>query len=97
VAPEAAEDFRALKASDRAAVRDAVEKHLRHEPTRTSKSQIKRLRGIRRPQYRLRVEDMRVFYDVTEDAVHVLAIVSKREAAAWLGRHGGPQGKTHEE
>ena len=45
LAPEAADDFKALKAVDRAAVRDAMEKHLRHEPTKTSKSRIKRLRG----------------------------------------------------
>ena len=77
LAPEAAEDFKALKAVDRAAVRDAMEQHLRHEPTKTSRSRIKRLRGMRRPQYRLRVEDIRVFYDVTEEAVEVLAIVAK--------------------
>ena len=88
LAPEAAEDFKALKATDRAAVRDAMEQHLRYEPTKTSRSRIKRLRGMRRPQYRLRVEELRVFYDVTEEAVEVLAIVAKSEAAAWLERHG---------
>ena len=97
VAPEADEDFKALKANDRAAVRDAMEKHLRHEPTKTSKSRIKRLRSIRRPQYRLRVEDIRVFYDVTDEVVEVLAIVAKSEAAAWLKRHGGPEKETAEE
>jgi mRNA-degrading endonuclease RelE of RelBE toxin-antitoxin system len=88
LAPEAQEDFKALKVFDRAAVRDTLEKHLRHEPTQTSRSRIKRLRGIRRPQYRLRVEDIRVFYDVTEEAVAVLAMVPKSEAAAWLDRYG---------
>jgi mRNA-degrading endonuclease RelE of RelBE toxin-antitoxin system len=97
LAPEAAEDLKALKAFDRAAVRDAMEEHLRHGPTRTSRSRIKRLRGIRRPQYRLRVEDIRVFYDVTEHAVEVLAIVPKAEAAAWLERHGEPERETRRE
>ncbi len=88
LAPQAKEDFKALKANDRAAVRDAMEQHLRHEPTKTSRSRIKRLRGLRRPQYRLRVEEVRVFYDVTDEAVEVLAMVAKSEAAAWLERHG---------
>ena len=74
-----------------------MEKHLRHEPTKTSRSRIKRLRGMRRPQYRLRVEDVRVFYDVTDEAVEVLAIVPKPEAAAWLERHGEPEEETVEE
>jgi hypothetical protein len=43
---------------------------------------------MRHPQYRLRVEEIRVFYDVTEEAVEVLAIVPKPEAAAWLERYG---------
>src|SRR3989304_3205607 len=97
LAPEAGEDFKALKAVDRAAVRAAMEKHLRHEPTKTSRSRIKRLRGMRRPQYRLRVEDVRVFYDVTDEAVEVLAIVPKPEAAAWLERHGELEEETVEE
>ncbi len=49
-----------------------------------SKSRIKRLRGIRRPGYRLRVGEVRVFYDVSEDMVEILAIISKAEAASWL-------------
>lgn len=73
-----------------------MEKHLRHEPTRGSRSRIKRLRGMRRPQYRLRVEDIRVFYDVTDETVGVLAIVPKSEAAAWLERHGEPGEETAE-
>jgi mRNA-degrading endonuclease RelE of RelBE toxin-antitoxin system len=91
LAPEAKEDFKALKANDRAAVRDGMEQHLRHEPTKTSRSRIKRLGGMRRPQYRLRVDDVRVFYDVTDQVVEVLAIVEKSEAAAWLQRHGEPE------
>ena len=38
------------------------------------------LRGIARPQYRLRVEEIRVFYDVSGATVEVLAIVLKPEA-----------------
>ena len=62
--------------------------HLTHEPTKVSRSRIKRLKALRQPQYRLRVGEVRVFYDVTDDAVEVLAIVAKSEAEAWL-RHFG--------
>lgn len=88
IAPEAVDDLRRLSAFDRAAVQDALERYLRHEPTKVSRSRIKRLRGMRRPQYRLRVEDVRVFYDVAEDAVEVLAIVAKDDANEWLEREG---------
>src|SRR5438132_7711550 len=72
LAPEAAEDLGNLKANVRAAVRDAIEQYLRHQPTKVSKSRIKRLRGLSHPQYRLRVgDDLRVFYDVTEEAVQM--------------------------
>jgi len=41
-------------------------------------------------QYRRRVGEVRVFYDVTPEAVEVLAIVTKAEAARWLAEHGTP-------
>ncbi len=90
LAPEAVRVFRSLSAYRRAEVRDALERHLRHEPTRVSKSRIKRLRGLRQPQYRLRVGEMRVFYDVTHEAVEILAIITKAEAARWLAEHATP-------
>ena len=88
LAPEAVEDLRKLKAVLRATVREALETHLRHEPTKTSRSRIKRLRGRSRPQYRLRVDEVRVFYDVTGSTVEVLAIVAKSEAESWLAQFG---------
>lgn len=88
LSPEAAEDLHGLKAHWRATVRDAIEKHLRHTPTRESKSRIKRLRGIPRPQFRLCVDEIRVFYDVSENVVEILGIVSKSEAEAWLEKVG---------
>jgi mRNA interferase RelE/StbE len=88
LSPEAAEDAKGLKAALRAEVLDALETHLRYEPTRVSRSRIKRLRGIDRPQYRLRIGEVRVFYDVTEATVEILAIVAKSEAESWLARFG---------
>lgn len=85
---EAVADFKALKASVRAAVTDAMEVHLRHEPEKVSRSRIKRLRGVSRPQFRLRVDEFRIFYDVEGSTVTVHAIVLKSEAASWLTQLG---------
>ncbi len=88
LAPEAVVDLRSLKANVRVEVRQALEEHLRNEPGKVSKSRIKRLRGVSRPQYRLRVGEIRVFYDVAGGTVEVLAIVAKSEAEKWLARFG---------
>jgi mRNA interferase RelE/StbE len=89
--PAAAESYKALKARLRAEIRDAIELHLRHEPTKISKSRIKRLKGLSRPQYRLRVGEIRIYYDVVEAAVQVLGIVQKSKSEQWLKKAGEPQ------
>ncbi|MGH9766263.1 MAG: type II toxin-antitoxin system RelE family toxin [Blastocatellia bacterium] len=88
LSPEAVDDLRGLKAHPRSAVRDAIERYLRHSPTKMSKSRIKRLRGLSRPRYRLRIDEIRVYYDVTGSNVEVLAIIPKPEAEAWLKEKG---------
>jgi mRNA interferase RelE/StbE len=90
LSPEAVTDLRKLSARDRASVTEAMERHLRHEPEKVSRSRIKRLGGLRKPRYRLRVEDCRVSYDVSGKDVEVLAIVHKPSAAGWLEEHGEP-------
>jgi mRNA interferase RelE/StbE len=89
LSPEAVEDLKGLSARTRAEVRDGIEKHLRHSPAKTTKSRIKRLRGVSRPEFRLRIGDVRVFYDVASRRVQILAIVGKAEASGWLKRIGG--------
>jgi mRNA interferase RelE/StbE len=86
--PEAAEDLQQLKANIRAIVRAALQQYLRHQPEHVSKSRIKRLRGMTQPQYRLRVDEIRVYYNVGERTVDILAIVDKQEADAWLTQFG---------
>ena len=90
VAPEAAAAVKKLAVPVRTGVTEAIELHLTHEPTKVSKSRIKRLRALTQPQYRLRVGDIRVFYDVTETQVQILAVVTKAEADAWLKEYGTP-------
>lgn len=90
LAPQAVEDLKRLRAAKRATVKEAVEVHLRHDPCKISRSRIKRLRGLSRPQYRLLVDDIRVFYDVSDMTVEVLAVVPKSEAESWLSQFGSP-------
>jgi mRNA-degrading endonuclease RelE of RelBE toxin-antitoxin system len=88
LAPEAVVDLNSLPAKARSETWNAIEDFLRHEPIKLSKSRIKRLRGLTRPQYRLRVNEIRVFYDVTDNTVEVLAIIEKSNADDWLKEHG---------
>jgi mRNA-degrading endonuclease RelE of RelBE toxin-antitoxin system len=79
---------RAELAAERRKVLDAIDRYLRHEPTQESKSRIKRLRRLATPQYRLRIDDIRVFYDIVEGTVEIIAVIAKAQAAEWLAREG---------
>ena len=83
-------DIQALRSFERRKVLDAIEHHLRHEPTKESQSRIKRLRELARPQYRLRVDDIRIFYDIVDDVVEIIAVIAKAEASVWLARERIP-------
>lgn len=91
-APEAVEDLAGFRAVDRAKILDAIEVHLRYDPEKVSKSRIKKLREMQQPQYRLRIDDFRVFYDVvyTIDlgSVNILTVKSKADAIHWLSHFG---------
>ena len=88
LAPEAVQDIKRLSARDRSLILDALERYLRFDADQARGSRVKRLRGLSQPQYRLRVEGFRVFYDVSDDAVEVLAVVPKSGASAWLEEMG---------
>jgi hypothetical protein len=45
------------------------------------------------PQYRLRIEGVRMFYDVRDAIVEILAIVAKSEAEMWLAETATPEEK----
>lgn len=83
-------DLDALRKYDAARIADAMEKHLLHEPTRESRSRIKRLRGINNPDYRLRVGAHRVFYVVDEEArrVDVLRVMHKDQTLQYYEELG---------
>jgi mRNA interferase RelE/StbE len=74
-----------LRAFDRTAILDQIEQVLRVNPMIESKARVKRLREPAPSQYRLRVGEFRVFYDVEEDAVLILQVLSKQQANDYLG------------
>ena len=87
-APEAVRDVRSLRAHLRSTVQKGIEMFLRHAPRTVGKRRIKQLRGLARPQFRLHLGEVRVYYDVRESTVDILAVVPKSEAAEWLKREG---------
>ena len=78
-AQTAATDIRGLRRFDQSKVLDGIERHLRHQPRLESKSRIKAMRQPFWSQYRLRIDDFRVYYDVDDGShqVHVLRVLSK--------------------
>lgn len=78
-------DLDALRKRDAALIADAMERHLSVAPLKESKSRIKRLRGLSDPDYRLRVGDFRVFYNVDQNLylVVVLRVMHKDETRAY--------------
>lgn len=82
--PEAAKDYGNLSAREKAEVRDAINSHLLYGPAQESRSRIKRLRNTEHPQFRLRVGEIRVFYDIIGREVVILGILEKRSTEMWL-------------
>jgi mRNA interferase RelE/StbE len=82
---EAIEQLKKLRTFDSTAILDQIEQVLSVNPTAVSKSRIKRLRKPAPTQYRLRVGEFRVFYDVTEEAVLIIQILSKQDSIEYLG------------
>ena len=89
-APEARDDLKRLPKAEGRTILDAIELHLRHTPEMISKSRIKRLREVHSPQYRLRFDEWRVFYDVDAGEVLIRGVVRKSEANEWLEQFGVP-------
>ena len=84
-------DLQDLPAHLRASVVVAIERHLVHQPDQDSKSRIKRLRSLLHPQYRLRVGDIRVFYDIVGDCVEIAAVIPKHRTENWLAENSTPE------
>src|SRR6186997_1378479 len=85
LSPEAIEALERLRPFDHSAVMDQIGRVLSTNPTLESKARIKRLREPGPTQYRLRVGDFRVFYDVEEDRVEIVRIMTKGAATRYQG------------
>ena len=78
-ANQAVADIKAQRAFDQRKVLEGIEQHLTHQPKFVSKSRIKAMLQPFWSQYRLRLDDVRVYYDVDDEArqVNVLRILTK--------------------
>ena len=81
--PEALRQIKRLRRVDAVRILAAIDRHLRREPEQPTRGRIKRLRGRQDATYRLRVGDYRVFYDVGDGVVMVIAVLHKRETAVF--------------
>ena len=71
-AGEAVTDIRALRAFDQRRILDGVEGHLTFQPWFVSKSRIKAMVQPFWSQFRLRIDEYRIYYDV-DDKEHVVS------------------------
>lgn len=73
---QAIEELAGLRKFDQVRIVEAIERHLADQPTRLSGRSIKRLEPPVLADYRLRVGEYRVFYNVDSPAmrVHVIAV-----------------------
>lgn len=78
-ADEAVADIRTLRAYDQRKVLDGIKEHLTHRPKSVSRTRIKAMVQPFWSQFRLRVEDFRVYYDVDGESheVNVLRVLQK--------------------
>lgn len=77
--PDAIADLDGLRKYDATKVLDGIEKYLRFEPAKESRSRIKRLKGKAPADYRLRIDEWRVFYRILEGEVRILRVMHKDE------------------
>jgi mRNA-degrading endonuclease RelE of RelBE toxin-antitoxin system len=82
---EAVEQLKKLRAFDQVAILDQMEQVLSINPTLESRSRVKRLREPTPTQYRPRVGEFRIFYDVDQETVLVVQILTKQDSIEYLG------------
>jgi mRNA-degrading endonuclease RelE of RelBE toxin-antitoxin system len=82
---EAIVQLKKLRTFDRTAILDQVEQVLTVNPPVESKAGVKRLREPVPTQFRLRVGEFRVHYDVEGDVALIAQILSKQDSKDYLG------------
>jgi len=81
---EAVAELRAFRIYDRKAIIAAIEGILAVNPTLEGKAKVKRLKQPAPTQYRLRVDEFRIFYDVVGQTVLVIHVLSKETSIDYL-------------
>ena len=78
-ANEAVDDVRGMRKFDQRTLLEGIKIHLTHQPKFVSKSRIKAMAQPFWSQYRLLVDEFRVYYDVDDDhrIVNVLRVLMK--------------------
>lgn len=78
-ADRAVADLSSLRAFDQRKIMEGIELHLTSRPTFVSKSRIKAMAQPFWSQFRLRLDDYRVYYDVDDEQrrVNVLRVLRK--------------------
>ena len=80
----AVNDLEKLRAVNRASILDDVERFLTVNPALESKMRVKRLREPAPAQFRLRVGDFRIFYDLEGKWVTILRVLHKSDTEQYL-------------
>jgi mRNA-degrading endonuclease RelE of RelBE toxin-antitoxin system len=88
---ESIERLKNLAAHDRAEILDQIKRILAVNPTLVSKAKVKLLKQPAPTEYRLRVREFRVFYNVEEENVLIATILSKEDAISYLAGSEGEQ------
>ncbi len=75
----AVNELKALRRYQQVQVVTGIEEHLQHRPTRATGRRIRKLDPPVLAAFRLRIGDLRVFYDVDDAArtVHIVAVRAK--------------------
>lgn len=82
-------ELSAIRKFDQAKIRKAIDLHLTHEPKRESRSRIKKLIQPAISEFRLRVGEFRVYYDVVDDDHRVVILHVHKKGTGRTPQEGG--------
>jgi mRNA-degrading endonuclease RelE of RelBE toxin-antitoxin system len=85
---EAGNALKRVRSHDRASILDQIQRILTVNPTLESRARIKKLREPAPTQYRLRVGEFSVFYNVKGDDVFIVGVMAKEDVGSY---HPGEQ------
>jgi len=80
---EALDALKRLRSHDRAAILDQIQRYLTVNPILDSRARIKKLHQPPPTQYRLRVGEFRVFYNVKGNDVFIVRVMAKADAGSY--------------